>query len=425
MIPIFRKSLMPAVCAGFLSIHAGVVDAADAGPAAAAVNALGVDLLRGTGDGNALLSPYSIQSALAMTYAGSAGETRDEMAKVLHYPADEEALHDSFAALQQALAAVEKKSKEQSERAEKRGGHQEPVTMSVANRLFGQKGYEFRKPFLGLVEGKYQAPLELMDFAKSPDDERKAINRWVEEKTRERIRDLIPPMGITEDTRLVLVNAIYMMAPWQSPFEVGATRPEPFHANGGQAKDVPTMLKEMDMGYARQDDFTMVSLPYAGGELQFVVILPDKIDGLAGLEAKMEPAMLASAARLPKALVRLHLPKMKMEPPVMGLGDALQRLGMKSAFDKPQGSADFDRMAPRKPDDYLFISEVFHKTFLSLDEKGTEAAAATAVVMMRATAAMPEEPAKPIEVKVDRPFLFMIQHADSGACLFLGRMTEP
>jgi serpin B len=142
------------------------------------------------------------------------------------------------------------------------------------------------------------------------------------------------------------------------------------------------------------------------------------------LEAKLTPALLADSANPDKAELKLYLPKFKMEPPLLKLGEALRSLGMTTAFDKPQGSANFERMAARKPDDYLFISEVFHKTFLALDEKGTEAAAATAVVMMRATGAMIEK-SKPIEVRVDHPFLFAIQHRPSGACLFLGRMTDP
>jgi serpin B len=168
----------------------------------------------------------------------------------------------------------------------------------------------------------------------------------------------------------------------------------------------------------------VVTSPYSGGEVQFVVLLPDAPDGLAALEAKMTPEVLASCANPGSAELMLYLPKFKMEPPLMELGRMLRALGMKSAFDEPRGTANFDRMAPRKSDDYLFISKVFHKTFLALDEKGTEAAAATAVIMELRAMAKLQQP-KPIEVRVDRPFLFAIQHRPSGACLFVGRMTDP
>ena len=183
------------------------------------------------------------------------------------------------------------------------------------------------------------------------------------------------------------------------------------------------MLRHSDFGYARREGFRVVTIPYIGGEVQFLVLLPDDTNGLAALEAKLTPELLASCASPRTADVILHLPKFRLEPPVFRLGKVLQSLGMKSAFDQPRGAANFDRMAPRKPDDYLYLSEVFHKTFLTLDEKGTEAAAATAVVMMYASAII-EKP-KPIEVRVDHPFVFAIQHRPTGACLFLGRIADP
>jgi serpin B len=165
-------------------------------------------------------------------------------------------------------------------------------------------------------------------------------------------------------------------------------------------------------------------LPYAGGDLQFVILLPDKSDGLAALDRSITPDILAGCTNLPNRDVILHLPRFKIEPPSLPLGTALRRLGMATAFDEPRGSADFDRMAPRKTDDYLFISEVIHKTWLSLDENGTEAAAATAV-MMRVGAMLRANPPPPVEVRVDHPFLFAIQHVPSGTCLFLGRLEDP
>jgi serpin B len=185
------------------------------------------------------------------------------------------------------------------------------------------------------------------------------------------------------------------------------------------------MQKRSDhFGYAKRDGYTAVSLPYAGDDLQFLVLLPDETNGLRALESKLTGDTLASCAKLEKREVNLHLPRFKLQPPTMALAEKFEALGMKTAFDKPQGSANFDRIAPRKPDDYLYISQIFHKTFIAVDEKGTEAAAATAVAMMAGTA-LRSPPPPPIEVKVDRPFVYAIQHVPSGVCLFLGRVTDP
>ena len=397
---------------------------AESAPASAAINALGLDLLRQTATpaANALLSPYSIQSALAMTYAGADGDTRAEMARVLHYPEDEAGLHRSFAALRQGLDDVMQKSVKDAERMRQHGGKMDPITVTTANRLFGQTGYAFREPFLERVKDSYAAPVEQLDFRRNSAGATKHINGWVEEQTRERIRNLIPEGALDQFTRLVLVNAIYFKAPWANEFY--DTKPEPFYLGANNLITVQTMMSKRTVGYSKHQDFTAVTIPYRGGELQFLILLPDKMDGLADLEKKLTAGLLTDSARLKNQEVILHLPKLKLEPPAMALGRALQSLGMKSAFDKPPRSANFDRMAPRTRDDYLFISEVFHKTFLELDEKGTEAAAATAVAMAVASAVQ-REPPKPIEVRVDRPFLFAIQHRTSGACLFLGHINDP
>ena len=394
--------------------------------AAQSVNALGLDLLaRGTAaDANALLSPYSIQAALAMTYAGADGETRDEMARVLHYPANEEQLHAGFAALSQALNQITRATTERAERAQSWGGSYEPVVFTVANRLFGQQDFQFRAAFLDLVKTRSGAPLQLFDFVHDFEAARTRINGWVEDTTRQRIKDLIPSGGLNADTRLVLVNAIYLKARWEEAFSERLTKPIPFHVKSGAAVDVPTMVRTAALGYAQRDGFTALTLPYASGEVQLLLLLPDATHKVAAMEARLTPALLAELGRLPKAEVALSLPKFRLEPPSLRLAQVLQSLGMKSAFDKPAGSANFDRMAPRKPNAYLALSEVFHKTFLSLDEKGTEAAAATAAVMVLAAAVSQPKP-KPIEVKVDRPFVFAIQHRSSGACLFLGRVNDP
>ncbi|HXO94539.1 MAG TPA: serpin family protein, partial [Candidatus Acidoferrum sp.] len=188
---------------------------------------------------------------------------------------------------------------------------------------------------------------------------------------------------------------------------------------------VPMMRKtDKNFGYARREGFTVVSLPYAGNDLQFVVLLPDDINGLREFESKLSADVLAGCAKLEKRDVDLYLPKFKLEPPTITLAKQFEALGMKTAFDQPKGSANFDKIAPRTPDDYLYISQIFHKTFIAVDEKGTEAAAATAVAMLAGTA-LRSPPPPPIKVKVDRPFVYAIQHVPSGVCLFLGRVTDP
>ena len=395
--------------------------------AAKATNELAVDLNRqlATGDGNLCLSPYSIQSALAMTYAGADGETRTKMARVLHFPTNDGGVPASFFALQRSLQEMSAKTAELVKQSKKFGGPSEPITLHIANRLFAQNGYKFREAFLSLVKQNFGGAFEPVDFIADPAAATQRINKWVADQTRDRIRDLIPGGALDKTTRLVLANALYLKAPWASEFSQNATQPEPFFVHGGAPVDVPMMRKtDKHFGYARHEGFTVVSLPYAGDDLQFVVLLPDEIDGLRKLESKLTADVLAGCAKLEKRDVDLHLPKFKFEPATITLAEKFEALGMKTAFDKPQGSANFDKIAPRTPKDYLYISQIFHKTFIAVDEKGTEAAAATAVAMMAGTA-FRSPPPPPIEVKIDRPFIYAIQHVPSGVCLFLGRVTDP
>jgi serpin B len=394
--------------------------------AATATNKLAVDLHRqlATGNENLCVSPYSIESALAMTFAGADGETRSETARVLHFPSDGSAVPPSFASLQRSLEEMRAKTAELVKDAKRFGGPSEPITLAIANRLFAQKGYDFRQAFLALVKQNYGAAFEPIDFKADASGATQHINKWVADQTRNRIRDLIPAGALDETTRLVLANALHLKASWADPFSEKATNPEPFHVRGSAPVDVP-MMRKMDrhFGYAKREGFITVSLPYTGNDLQFLVLLPDEPNGLRALESKLTAEMLAECAKLETREVDLHLPKFKIELPTIALARNFEALGMKTAFDQPRGSANFDRMAPRKPDDYLYISQVFHKTFIAVDEKGTEAAAATAVAMMAGSAMIQRPP--PVEVKVDRPFLYAIQHVPSGVCLFLGRVTDP
>src|SRR5438552_8398155 len=354
--------------------------------AAKATNEVGVDLYRlAMGAENLCISPYTIYSALAMTFAGADGETRTEMARVLHFPNDG-SVPASFSALQNSLEQMSAKTAELVKESKKFGGPSEPITLNIANHLFAQKGYHFREVYLSLVKQNFGGAFEPLDFIADPAAATQRINKWVADQTRDRIRDLIPGGALDKTTRLVLANALYLKAPWSTEFSQNATQPEPFFVRGGGPADVPMMRKRSDhFGYARHQGFTVVSLPYAGNELQFVVLLPDEINGLRGLEAKLSGDILAGCAKLQKRDVDLRLPKFKLEPPTITLAKQFEALGMKTAFDQPKGSANFDKIAPRTPNDYLYISQIFHKTFIAVDEKGTEAAAATAIAMMAAT----------------------------------------
>jgi serpin B len=415
--------LLPALLAALLLPAA--LRAADTSTAATAINTLGIELLAKTGKAgaNALISPYSIQSTLAMTYAGADGGTRSEMARVLHFPRDGAELNASFFELNKELNAITQESATFAEIGKMLREGREPVSLMIANRLFGQSGFEFRKSFLDTLQSDYGAPFEALDFSKKPGDAVRLINQWVETQTKQRIQDLIPGNALNKETRLVLVNAIYFKAAWNFVFQTNGTEPRPFRIAGTEQASVPTMLNTSHMAFAKRDGCTAVAIPYINDELQFLILLPDQPDGLAAFEANLDAKLLSACAHLEQPKVTLYLPKFKMEPPTLALGDELKSLGMKSAFDIPKGSANFDIMAPQTPDSYLFISQIFHKTFLTIDEYGTEAAAATSNMM--ATLGIEKPEAKPVEIHVDHPFLFAIQHRASGACLFLGRVTDP
>src|SRR4029434_3100555 len=248
------------------------------GSIAPAVNALGVDLYRAQGaqgDGNLLLSPYSIQTALAMAYAGADGETKAEMERVLHYSGADDVVADGFAAFGSQLMVMTENSKKRVALAKTSGGPSTPVEVNAVNRLFVQAAYPLRKPFISLLADRYRAPLEQLDFHSAPDKSRVAINNWVEQQTRRKIRDLIPPDGVTKDTRVVLANAIYLYAPWEEEFYDRATKPEPFQVKGKESAAVPTMIQKATCGYAKESGFTAIQLPYAGGVLSFLILLPE------------------------------------------------------------------------------------------------------------------------------------------------------
>jgi serpin B len=420
----FSSPLVAMAAAALFLPVALAMPATVAGTPADSINKLGIELHQLAPQGNFLISPFSIQSALAMTSAGAAGRTLEEMRAVLHVEGEESALHGALQGLFAEFKKIAADSQARAERSKESGGQGSPLELRVANRLFGQKDFIFKRPFLDLVRDQYAAPLESVDFEGALETSRLKINAWVEEQTGSKIRDLIGPTDLERATRLVLVNALYFRASWSEPFQKSATQPAPFLLEPGHRVDVPTMALTSRLGYARRDGFQSVTLPYEGGGFQFLILLPDPEVTLAQLESRLTPALLAEAAGSARAKVALFLPKFRIQPPTVDLAEGLKKLGMRTAFDEPRRSANFERMAERKPDEYLFIGKVLHKTFLDLDENGTEAAAATAVGMTKATS-MPAPENPPVEVRVDRPFLFAVQHRSSGVCLFLGRVTDP
>jgi serpin B len=429
----FRKSVvgshettttaMKSLTHAFLGMAAlSATATADTAAVALSINAFGLDLHRvlAKDGGNCLASPWSIESALAMTFVGAAGQTKDEMAKVLHFPVDEAALHAGFAAIAADLTALARASRERVEETGQFGGPETPLQIVTANRLFGQSGQSFEKPFLKLLENTYAAPLEQVDFIRHTEGARIRINSWVEEQTRERIKDLVPSGILNEKTRLVLANAIYLNAAWTIPFH--EVPDLVFHADGTNEVMVPGLYGREDYGHRKIPEGALVPVPYEGGGLQFLIALPDERGGLAAFEKRIDAAMLAEAVRLPKREVILRMPKFKLEPGRVMLTEHLKAMGMPRVFDQPLGSADFSRMASRRPDDYLYISDVVHKSFIEVNKNGTEAAATTSMGAGWGDS-IPTEP--PPDIRVDRPFLFAIQHVSSGACLFLGRVADP
>ncbi len=285
----------------------------------------------------------------------------------------------------------------------------------VANALWGQKGYPYQPAFLNLVSRNYGASLEHVDFVQF-ELARRQINAWVEKQTRDKIKELIQPGNIDANTRLVLTNAIYFKGAWADPFKKELTREEPFHLDGGRSVPVKLMHQQRLYSYMETDDMQAVEVPYAGQRLSMVVLLPKKIDALAALEKQMTPETIDRwVGQLHAQDVELSLPKFKMTCE-FELSKQLKALGMMAAF---SGNADFSGITTAEG---LAISKVIHKAFVDVNEEGTEAAAATAVVM-RPTG-MFHRPAPPVVFRADHPFVFMIRDRSTNAVLFVGRMKE-
>lgn len=354
--------------------------------------------------GNLFYSPYSISIALAMTYAGARGDTERQMADVLHFTLPQSRLHAAFNALDQALASRGEGAK---------GKDKQPFRLRVANSLWGQAGYKFLPDFLDTLAQNYGAGLRLVDFHKSPDAARQTINDWVSDQTEGKIRDLIPQGAIDTLTRLVLANAIYFNAAWMYPFEEDATQDGPFYLLDGSQVTVPMMRQSKHLRYFAGGGVQAVELPYDGGEVSMVLFVPDR-GTFAAFEETLTADVVANIlAKMETTNVNLIMPKFTYDV-TLSLADALKTMGMADAFDP---NADFSGMDGTRN---LAVTDVFHKAFVAVDEAGTEAAAATAVVI-----GLTSMPLSPVDMTVDRPFVFLIRDIQTGAVLFVGRVLNP
>ncbi len=372
-------------------------------------NAFGLELWSRAGKaatGNFAMSPASISIAFAMTYGGARGETAAQMKKVLHFGGEPDAVMRSWGAFSRALSDPTR-----------------PLTLRIANQLFGEKTYTFKQTYLDQTRAAFGAPLEQVDFKSAPEPSRERINAWVEDRTEKRIKELLPPSSIKPLTRLVLVNAIYFLGNWEHPFDPARTQDQPFSTSASTTKKVPMMQQVHELGYAEVGGTKVLELPYKGGSGSLLVALPNKVDGLASLERTLSTAAIDSWRRaLVNQSVNVSFPRFEASPSSsVSLRTELEAMGMPVAFDKAK--ADFTGMAdPPDPDERLAIDDAFHKAFVKVDEKGTEAAAATAVVM---SARGMGGPPKIAEFKADHPFLFFIIEKQSGLVLFMGRVTDP
>ncbi len=359
--------------------------------------------LKDTG-GNLFYSPYSISQALAMTFAGARGETERQMADAMHFLLLQDSLHPALNGLDIELASRGEGAK---------GKDEEGFRLNIVNAIWGQKDYEFLSEYLDILAENYGAGLRILDFVAAPEPSRITINDWVSDQTESRIEDLIPQGAIDTLTRLVLTNAIYFNAAWQFPFEEEATSDGIFYLLDTGEVTVPMMRQTESFGYAEGDAYQAVELAYDGQELSMVILLPKAGQFEAFEESISYGTVKGIISELQRREIKLTMPKFEFESE-FSLKSALATMGMPVAF---SGDADFSGMTGSKD---LFIDEVIHKAFVSVDEAGTEAAAATAVIMK--LTAMPEEP---IAVTVDRPFVFLIQDIETGAILFIGRVLNP
>ncbi len=358
--------------------------------------------------GNLFFSPFSIRIALGMIQVGARGETAAQMRETLRISSSDETLHVSFAEIIQQLNAAG-------------GGKYE---MAVANSLWVQDGAPLQPGFLDLIARYYAGAMNLVDFRRGAEAARVTMNQWVEDKTRQKIRELIPSGGLDAETRLVLLNAVYFKGRWVLPFDKAATCDEPFHLEAGGQVQASLMHQSEEVGYLKDRGYQAVDLVYRGGDLSMLVLLPDRKDGIRNLERMLSARMLHDCvAQMHTREVKLFLPRFKITWGTVNVRDQLTALGMPLAFTRAQ--ADFSGINGHEPphEDSLFISDVLHKAFVEVNEEGTEAAADSTVYMMRVGAAL-RPPPTPV-FRADHPFVFAIRERKTSALLFLGRMADP
>jgi serpin B len=358
--------------------------------------------LKKTNSGNMFYSPYSISSALAMTWSGAKTDTEKQMATALQFTLSQTQLPSAFNALSLQLASRGQNAK---------GTDGRSFSLNIANALWGQKDQTFLPAFLDILAVNYGAGMNLLDFMAAPDASRTTINKWVSDQTNAMIKDLLPPGSVTSSTRLVLTNAIYFDAAWQSPFKKDSTHDGTFNLLNGTTVTVPMMGQESGYSYVKADGYQAVEMPYDGNEVAMDIIMPDagKFTSFeAGMTAKNVTAIIKSMNNT--ALV-LNLPKFSFSSD-FSLKDTLTSMGMPVAF---TGKADFSGITGKQD---LYISDVIHKAYVAVDEAGTKAAAATGVVMVGA--AMPQN-----FMTIDQPFIFLIRDIQTGAILFVGRVMNP
>ncbi len=370
-------------------------------------NAFALDLYRTlrSGDGNLAFSPYSLSLALAMPYAGARGNTETQMAQALHYTLPQERLHPAFNRLDLDLAQEAKPSADV----------QQPLQFKIANAVWAEQTFSFLQSYLDLIAQNYGAGIQLADFVHQPDAVRQQINNWVSGQTNDKIKDLIPQGAVDDATKMVLVNALYFKADWQDQFDPTDTHDAPFNLlNGSQVTSKLMAAHLYGLPYAQGDGYQAVELPYEGNTAAMDFIVPDsgKFQNFeSSLDAQKLDSILGSMA---PTTLQLALPKFTFRSS-FDLGSKLEGLGMTDALD--QNRADFSGMTG-KPD--LYISKVLHQAYVAVDEKGTEAAAATAVIMGPTAAMLP-----PQQLTIDRPFIFLIRDLKSGQILFMGRVLDP
>jgi serpin B len=396
---------------GTALLPAGRVGVASAGSDAdrtalvTANNEFGLDLyarLPG-GQGNTFFSPFSVSSALAMTLAGARGATAEEMAKVLRFSLPPGRVHPAFAAVIREINGADRKR---------------AAELYTANALWSQKGYTFAADFRRIGKDSYAAALEEVDFQGAPETARRTINAWVERQTQDRIKELLREGTLGRDTVLVVTNAIYFKGTWAAPFVEGMTQPGDFELGGrGTVRNVPLMRQRERLRYLDGGTFQVLELPYDANEMSMLVVLPRRTDGLQDVEQALTAARVADwLSRLTPHDVDVTLPRFKVTA-TLDLKGPLVDLGMSRAFSR--GGADFSGMVKAPP---VFVSAVIHKAYVDVNEKGTEAAAATGGTVM-ATSARP--PSNRVVFRADHPFFFLIRDSRTGSVLFAGRLTDP